>query len=62
MRLALTTQRYDEAREQLTEWLQSGQLKSIEYKLEGIENTARAFCHMFEGKNFGKTVIKVFDD
>jgi len=55
-------QRYDEARQQLTEWLQSGQLKAIEYKLEGIENTARAFCHMFEGKNLGKTVIKVFDD
>lgn len=54
--------RYDEARQQLTEWLQSGQLKAVEYKLEGIENTAKAFCHMFEGKNFGKTVVKVFDD
>jgi len=54
-------QRYDEARQQLTQWLQSGQLKAVEYKLEGIENTAKAFCHMFEGKNFGKTVVKVFD-
>ena len=54
--------RYDEARQQLTRWLQSGQLKSIEYKLDGIENTARAFCHMFDGRNFGKTVIKVFDE
>jgi NADPH-dependent curcumin reductase CurA len=53
--------RYDEARQQLTEWLQSGRIKAVEYKLEGIENTARAFCHMFEGKNFGKTVVKVFD-
>lgn len=53
--------RYDEAREQLSEWLQNGQLKAIEYKFEGIENTARAFCDMFEGKNFGKTVVKVFN-
>ena len=54
--------RYDEARQKLAEWLQSGQLKAVEYKLEGIENTAKAFCQMFEGKNFGKTVVKVFDD
>ena len=54
--------RYNEARQQLAEWIQSGQLKAVEYKLEGIENTAKAFCHMFEGKNFGKTVVKVFDD
>lgn len=54
--------RYAEARQQLTQWLQNGLLKAIEYKLDGIENTARAFCHMFEGKSFGKTVIKVFDE
>jgi NADPH-dependent curcumin reductase CurA len=54
-------QRYEEARQQLAEWLQSGQLKAIEYSFDGIENTARAFCDMFKGKNFGKTVIRVFD-
>jgi len=54
--------RYGEARRQLGAWMQSGQLKSIEYMLDGIENTARAFCEMFQGKNFGKTVIRVFPD
>jgi len=54
--------RYDEARGQLGEWLRTGQLKSIEYMLEGIENTARAFCEMFAGKNFGKTVVRVFEE
>jgi NADPH-dependent curcumin reductase CurA len=54
--------RYDEARGQLGEWLQSGQLKAVEYMLDGIENTARAFCEMFEGRNFGKTVVRVFPD
>ncbi len=54
--------RYDEARQQLGKWLQSGQLKSIEYMLDGIENTATAFCDMFAGRNFGKTVVKVFED
>jgi len=53
-------QRYDEARQHLGEWIQSGQLKAIECQLDGIENAAKVLCNMFEGKNFGKTLIKVF--
>jgi len=54
--------RYGEARRQLGEWIDSGLVRSIEYMLDGIENTAKAFCDMFGGRNFGKTVIKVFPD
>ena len=52
-------ERYDEARAQLAAWLDSGKLKSIEYRFEGIENTPTAFCDMFRGKNFGKTLVSL---
>lgn len=48
---------YEKVRKQLETWLSEGKLKSFEYKLSGIENVGIAFCHMFEGKNFGKTVV-----
>lgn len=54
--------RYPEARSQLEEWLDSGLLTNIEYRLQGIENVGVAFCDMFSGKNFGKTVVQLFDD
>lgn len=54
--------RYEEVREQLQAWVASGQLKSIEYALDGIENAGVAFCHLYAGRNFGKTVVKISDD
>jgi NADPH:quinone reductase len=54
-------ERYPEGQAQLTSWIQSGRLKPIEYLLEGIENTPKAFCDMFAGRNFGKTVVRLVD-
>ncbi len=54
--------RYDEARNQLYAWIQQGKLKNVEYELQGIENAGVAFCDMFAGRNFGKTIVKVCDD
>lgn len=51
--------RYPEAREQLRSWLESGQLKAFEHMYEGVEHTGEAFCDLFAGNNFGKTVVKV---
>ena len=48
---------YDAVRQQLETWLSEGKLKSFEHKLNGIENVGVAFCQMFDGKNFGKTVV-----
>ena len=52
-------ERYPEARAQLAAWLDQGKLKAPEYMLDGIENVGPAFCDLFAGKNFGKTVVKL---
>ena len=49
--------RYPEAHAALCGWLRSGELKDAQYRLEGIESAGKAFCHMFQGKNFGKTLV-----
>jgi NADPH-dependent curcumin reductase CurA len=54
--------RYPEAREQLEDWIAQGKLKNVEYMLDGIENAGVAFCDMFAGRNFGKTVVKISED
>lgn len=54
--------RYQEGRTALTNWIHNGQLKCVEYKLQGIENTAKAFCDMFAGKNFGKTIVSLTEE
>ena len=54
--------RYPEARRQLLSWIEEGKLSAQEYMLEGIENVGVAFCHLFEGRNFGKTIVRLTDD
>lgn len=51
--------RYDQARRELLGWVNEGKIKNAEYMLEGIENTPKAFCDMFSGINFGKTLVKL---
>jgi len=51
--------RYDEMRNQLFQWMKEGKLKNAENCVEGIERTPSAFCGMFTGNNFGKTIIKL---
>ncbi len=51
--------RYPEARAQLAAWLDEGKLTAPEYMLEGIENVGPAFCDLFAGRNFGKTIVKL---
>ena len=49
--------RYDEAREHLSQWLRDGVIQSPEHRLEGIENVGKAFADLFAGENFGKTIV-----
>jgi NADPH-dependent curcumin reductase CurA len=51
--------RYEEAREQLSQWLRDGLIQSPEYRLEGIESVGKAFADLFAGENFGKTIVAV---
>ena len=52
-------ERYDEAREQLSQWLREGVIQSPEHRLEGIENVGKAFADLFAGENFGKTIVSL---
>jgi NADPH-dependent curcumin reductase CurA len=51
--------RYPEARHQLLAWIAEGRLQSTEYMLEGIENVGVAFCDLFQGRNVGKTIVRL---
>jgi NADPH-dependent curcumin reductase CurA len=50
---------YPDARRQLAQWISAGKLVAPEYRLQGIENVARAFCDLFAGRNFGKTIVEL---
>ena len=49
--------RYDEVRDKLASWIERGELRVFEHRLKGIEQTPTAFCDLFRGRNFGKTLV-----
>jgi len=49
--------RYDEARAAIAAWIRAGRIVVPEYRLDGIESVPKAFCDLFRGVNFGKTVV-----
>lgn len=51
--------RYPEALADLSAWIGSGQLNSFDHIVDGIDQTAGAFCDMFSGKNFGKAIVRL---
>jgi len=42
--------------------IRDGRFKSKEFVVEGIENAGLAMIDMLEGRNFGKTVVRIADD
>ncbi len=52
-------ERYDEARDQLSNWLREGIIQSPEHRMVGIENVGKAFADLFAGENFGKTIVEL---
>ena len=48
---------YPAARAELARWLKEGRLVAPEYRLQGIDQVGRAFCDLFAGRNFGKTIV-----
>lgn len=53
--------RYPEAVAALRKWLESGQLKSKEDIVVGLENAPAAFARNFTGANIGKQLLKIAD-
>ncbi len=53
--------RFDDARRRLAELFHSGRLKHRDHVVEGLENAAAALPMLFEGKNFGKLLVRVSD-
>ncbi|WP_201525913.1 NADP-dependent oxidoreductase [Psychrobacter frigidicola] len=45
----------------MSKWVESGEVKTKEYKVDGLNQAPTAFIGMLEGHNFGKTVVKVAD-
>ena len=52
-------ERYPEAIADISTWLSEGKINSKEHIIEGIENFPMALRMLFEGKNFGKLLVKV---
>lgn len=46
---------------EMGEWVHNGEVKYLEDITDGFENTPDTFIGMLEGKNFGKTIIKIAD-
>jgi NADPH-dependent curcumin reductase len=54
--------RYNEFFNQMNAWLTEGKIKFHEDIVDGLENAPQAFIGLFEGKNFGKLIIRVADN
>ncbi len=46
----------------MSRWLGEGRIKYLEDIVGGLENAPQAFLGLFEGRNFGKLLVRVSDD
>ena len=54
--------RYQEGAAQMAQWMKEGNFKTREDIVEGIENFPQTLLMLFEGRNFGKLILKVADE
>ncbi|KRF00556.1 hypothetical protein ASG87_12760 [Frateuria sp. Soil773] len=54
-------ERFEAFRRDMLAWLDAGQLKLREDRVDGLENAPAAFIGLLEGRNFGKLVVRVAD-
>ena len=52
----------EQFRQDMSAWIESGQIKYHETVLQGIENAPSAFIGLFSGNNNGKMLVKLADD
>lgn len=53
------SERYPEARERIADWMRDGSIRSREHIVEGIEAFPQTFPMLFDGRSFGKLLIRV---
>jgi NADPH-dependent curcumin reductase CurA len=53
---------WPEALTQLAQWVKEGKIKYRETITQGLENAPAAFIGLFRGENFGKQIIKIFQE
>jgi NADPH-dependent curcumin reductase len=53
---------WQQATEQLGEWVSAGKIKYRESIGEGLENSPELFRGLLKGKNFGKQLVKIADE
>lgn len=51
--------RFSEFKREMLGWLASGQVQPLENVVDGLENAPEALQSVFEGRNLGKTVVRV---
>jgi NADPH-dependent curcumin reductase CurA len=51
--------RYTEALQELTQWVQQGQIRYREDILEGIDQAPGSIAGLYRGENFGKRLIRI---
>ncbi|MEN3291754.1 MAG: hypothetical protein V7642_1007 [Burkholderiales bacterium] len=55
-------ERYHLGVAEISRWMREGTFKTREDVVDGLENFPRALLMLFEGKNFGKLVLRVSED
>ena len=53
---------YEHARKRLARWLAEGRLAYREDIVDGLENAPAAFQRLFDGRNFGKLLVRVSEE
>ena len=54
--------RYPEGAAQMAKWMKEGNFKTREDIVDGLENFPQTLLMLFEGRNFGKLILKVADE
>ena len=54
--------RCTEGIKQIAQWMQEGKFKSREDIVDGLNTFPEPLEHAFEGKNFGKLVLKIANE
>lgn len=54
--------RFDVFRREMSAWIEAGEVKLREDRIDGLENAPAAFIGLLQGRNFGKLVVNVADD